>query len=84
MHMIFFIFGKSSLVVSLKVNKNENFFGLDFEFCTFYFFTVSYAKILRFCKQKNFDRAIMGGVRIVLRSLKIKGNKKVFKLGQKI
>jgi hypothetical protein len=35
--------------LTLKVHKNENFFGSNFEF--FYFFIVSYAEILGFCKQ---------------------------------
>ncbi len=30
----------------LRVHKNENFFGFDFEFL--YYFIVSYAKIIRF------------------------------------
>ncbi len=36
------------VVMVLKVHKIENFFGSDFEFCVI--FIVSYAQILRFCK----------------------------------
>jgi hypothetical protein len=37
-------------IVFLKVHKIENFFGSEFEFYRYYFI-VSYAQILRFCKK---------------------------------
>jgi hypothetical protein len=40
------------------VHKIEIFFGFDFEM---YYFFISYVKILRFYKKKNFDQAIIGG-----------------------
>ncbi len=44
---------------SLKVHKNKNFFGFDFEFCTISLIVV--LEILRFCKKKICDRANIGG-----------------------
>ncbi len=64
-----------SKLVSLKVHKNENFFGFDFEFCT-----VSLIVMLKYegFVKKIFDWLIMGGVRIIPRSLKTTGNKNCF------
>ncbi len=61
----------------LKVHKNDNFFGTDFEFCT-----VSLLVMLNYKGfVKKIDVAIIWGGAIVPRSLKTKGNKKCFKLG---
>ncbi len=57
----------------LKVHKNENFFGFDFDFCT--------ASLLIMHK---YDWATMGGGRIIPRSLKATGNKKKFQPRPKI
>ncbi len=45
-------------VERLKVHKNENFFGSDFEFCT-----ISLLVLLKYYGfvKKNFDRATIGG-----------------------
>ena len=60
----------------LKVNKNENFFGFDFEFCT--------VSLLVMLKYEGFVKTIlywtiMGGGRIIPHSLKTMGNKNCFK-----
>jgi hypothetical protein len=47
----------------LKIHKNANFFGFDFEFCTVTFF----------------DWTTLGGGRIIPRSLKTTGSKNYFK-----
>ncbi len=39
------------LFINLKVQKNENYFGSDFEFCTISLSVMLIAQILRFCKQ---------------------------------
>ncbi len=44
--------------VPLKVHKNENFFGSDFEFRTISLLVVLK---LRFCKKIFFDQATIGG-----------------------
>ena len=66
------------LNLHLKVHKNENFFGFDFEF-----FTVSLLVMLKYdgLVKTIFDWATMGGGRIIPRSLKTTGNKNVFNLG---
>ena len=69
-----------SKLVSLKVHKNENFFGFSFEFCTVALLVV--LKYEGFVKT-IFDWVFMGGGRIFPRSLKTTGNKIVFKLCQK-
>jgi hypothetical protein len=63
----------------LKVHKNENFFGFDFEF-----FTVSLLVMLKYdgLVKTIFDWATMGGGRIIPRSLKTMGIKIVFNLDQ--
>ncbi len=55
----------------LKVHKNENFFGFDFEFCT-----VSLLVMLKYeCFVKTILYwTIMGGGRIIPRCLKTTGN----------
>jgi hypothetical protein len=60
----------------IKIHKNENFFGFDFEF-----FTISYCKscINNKISVKNlFDWTIMGGATIIPRSLKTTRNEKNF------
>jgi hypothetical protein len=59
----------------LKVLKNENFFGFDFEFCT-----VSLPVMLKYegFVKTIWDWAIMGGGRIIPRCLKTTGNKNCF------
>ncbi len=51
--------------MSLKVYKIEKFFSL--RFWIFCYFMVSYAQILRFCKETFFDQATIGGDTIILR-----------------
>jgi hypothetical protein len=60
---------------TLKVHKNENFFGFDFEG---YYFIVSYVKILRLCKKNLFDWASIGGGTIFPRSPRTTRNGKNF------
>jgi hypothetical protein len=70
------VFKKSisiSACYSLKVHKNENFFGFDFEFCTFSVFVMQNNKIL---VNIFFDWTIMGGAMIITRSLKSTRNEK--------
>jgi hypothetical protein len=62
-------------VGSLKVHKNENFFGFDFEFCIFQCQLCINNKIL---VKKKFDWTIMGGATIIPRSLKTTRNEKNF------
>jgi hypothetical protein len=60
----------------LKVHKKDHFFGFAFEFCT-----VSLLVMLNyegFLKKTIFDWSIMGGGRIIPRSLKTTGNKNSF------
>ncbi len=56
-----------TIISCLKVHKNENFFGSDFEFCTI----VSYAQILTVGKNFFFDRATIGGDTIIPLSLRL-------------
>jgi hypothetical protein len=58
---------------TLKVHKNENFFGFDFEFCNISMLVMHYNKIL---VKKIFDWTIMGGATIIPRSLKTTQNEK--------
>jgi hypothetical protein len=61
-------------ISALKVNKNDNFFGFDFEFCTNSMLFM-HNKIL----VKNFfDWTIMGGATIIPRSPKTTRNEKNF------
>jgi hypothetical protein len=60
---------------SLKVHKNGNLFGSDFEFCTFSLLVLLKYKILG---KKNFDWTILGGAMIVPSSLKTKRNQRNF------
>ena len=52
----------------LKVHKNENFFGSEFEFCT-----ISLLVLLNDFVKKNFDWTINGGDTIVPLSLRLRG-----------
>ena len=52
----------------LKVHKNENFFGSDFEFCT-----ISLLVLLIDFVKKNFDWATNEGDKIVPLSLRLRG-----------
>jgi hypothetical protein len=63
------------LIHLLKVHRNENFFGFNFDFCT-----VSLLVMLKFevLKKTVFDWAIMGGGRIIPCSLQTTGNKNCF------
>ncbi len=54
----------------LKVHKNENFFGPDFEFCTISLLVL--LKYYDFFKKIFFDWAINGGDTIVLLSLRLR------------
>ncbi len=59
--------------VDLKVHKNENFFGFDFDFCT-----VSLLVMLKyegFVKNNFWLGHCVGGGRIIPRSIKTTGNK---------
>jgi hypothetical protein len=64
---------------TLKVNKNENFFGSYFEFCS-----IALLVLLKYngFVNKQFDWVIFGGTIIFPLSLKAKGTKKNFELGQ--
>jgi hypothetical protein len=57
----------------LKIHKNENFFGFDFEFCTISMLVMHKNKI---SVKKIFDWTIMGGATIIPRSLKTTRNEK--------
>ncbi len=48
----------------LKVHKIENFSGSDFEFYYIFYFIVSYAQILRFCKQHFLIRPLLGEIQL--------------------
>jgi hypothetical protein len=65
---------QSNAWVPLEIHNNEKFLSSDFEFCTI--------SLLVMHKYKVFDCANIGGGTIFLNSLKAKGNKKNFKLGQ--
>jgi hypothetical protein len=55
------------LAASLKVHKNENFFGSDFEFCTF-----SLLVMLKYQSvEKKFYRATIRGDKIIPLSLRL-------------
>ncbi len=56
---------------SLKVHKNDNFFGFNFEFCTVPLLVI--LKYEGFVKM-IFDWAISGGGRIIPRRLKTTGS----------
>jgi hypothetical protein len=59
----------------LKVHKNENFIGFDFEFCTISLLVMSNIKILQ---KKLFDWASIGGGTIFPRSPRTMRNEKNF------
>ncbi len=63
----------------LKVHKNENFFGFDFEFCTISVLV----KISRFCKKNFLIGPVLEEVRFFRVVLGLRGMKKNFELGQK-
>jgi hypothetical protein len=65
---------RNRFLVSLKVHKNENFFGFDFEFCTISMLCIN-NKIL---VKKNFAWTIMGGAMIIPRIPKTMQNEKNF------
>ncbi len=62
----------TSFLLHLKVHKNENFFGFDYEFCTISVLCIN-NKIFG---ENFFDWTIMGGATIIPRSLKTKRNEK--------
>jgi hypothetical protein len=53
--------------VAIKVNKNDNFFSFDFEFCTISLLVMHDTKIFG---KNSFDWTIMGKATIIPRSLK--------------
>ncbi len=72
---------KSHTWAPLKVHKNDNFFGFDFEFCTILMLVIHNNKILG---NTFFDWTIMGGATIIPRSLRTTRNEKYFQDRPKI
>ncbi len=58
----------------LKVHKNENFFGIDFEFCTISLLVMH--KLQKICWKNFFNRTILRGDMIIPRSLRTTQNEK--------
>jgi hypothetical protein len=65
----------------LKVHKNENFFGFDFEFCTISLLVMS--KYKDFAKKIFLIWPVLDEVRFFRVVLGLRGMKKNFELGQK-
>jgi hypothetical protein len=73
------LFKKHHMDHPLKVHKKDNFFGFDFEFCTFLLLVMQNNKILG----KIFlIRPLWGELRLFRIVLRLRGMKKFFKIGQ--
>ncbi len=68
---------QTSLLVTLKVHKNENFFGFDFEFCTISLL-VTVCQNIKILQKKLFDWASIGGGTIFPSSPRTTRNEKNF------
>ncbi len=75
MKYVFRFFEPFRPILALKVHKNENFFGFDFEFCTISLLVMSNIKILQ---KKLFDWASIGEGTIFPRSPRTTRNEKNF------
>jgi hypothetical protein len=75
------ILARSTCVNSFKGTQEWEFFWL--RFWILYYFIVSYAKILRFCKKNFMIGPVLEEVRFFRVVPGLRGMKKIFELGQK-